>query len=134
MEKFPILLVEDQPDDQFLTLRALRKCRIRNVTVANEGEEALRYLRESSGASGVARGELPELIILDIRMPKVDGFEFLESIRGDHRVKHIPVVVLTSSPQEKDRARCRELGVKAYLNKPLEVGTFESVLSKIASS
>lgn len=128
-----ILLVEDQPDDQFLTLRTLKKMNINNVAVANEGEEALQYLQKrlDSGANDV---HLPSLIILDLRMPKVDGFEFLESLRSNLRTREIPVVVLSSSHQEKDRFRCRQLGVKAYLVKPLEVDAFGRALQSIGNA
>lgn len=128
-----ILLVEDQPDDQFLTLRTLKKMNINNVAVASEGEEALQYLHEGldSATGDVA---LPSLIILDLRMPKIDGFEFLESLRSDRRTREIPVVVLSSSQQERDRSRCRQLGVKAYLVKPLEVDAFGRALQLIGNA
>lgn len=125
-----ILLVEDQPDDQFLTLRTLKKMNINNVAVANEGEEALQYLQGGLD-SPAGEATLPSLIILDLRMPKVDGFEFLESLRSDFRTREIPVMVLSSSQQERDRSRCRQLGVKAYLVKPLEVDAFGQALQSI---
>ena len=124
-----ILLVEDQPDDQFLTLRTLKKMNICNVAVTNEGEEALQYLQD--GLESQAQATLPSLIILDLRMPKVDGFEFLESLRSDLRTREIPVMVLSSSHQDKDMSRCRQLGVKAYLVKPLEVGAFGRALQSM---
>ncbi|GAM08124.1 protein PilH [Geobacter sp. OR-1] len=133
MNSWPVLLVEDQPDDQFLTLRTLKKMKISNVAVANEGEEALRVLWGGI-ASDQRASSLPELIILDLRMPKVDGFQFLERMNTDDRMKRIPVIVLSSSPQESDKARCRALGVKAYLNKPLEPDAFNLVLKKISLS
>ena len=125
-----ILLVEDQPDDQFLTLRTLKKLNINNVAVANEGDEALRYLQKRLDSS-TCETALPSLIILDLRMPKFDGFEFLESIRSDHRTREIPVVVLSSSRQERETARCRELGVKACLVKPLEPVEFGRALRSL---
>lgn len=131
MEMWPVLLVEDQPDDQFLTLRTLKKLKISNVTVANQGAEALRYLQEKIDCTSDGFAPLPELIILDLKMPIVDGFEFLETTTVHARMKSIPVFVLSSSPQEKDKARCRELGVKAYLSKPLEVDDFNRALRKI---
>lgn len=129
LERTPILLVEDQPDDQFLTIRTLKKFKMKNITVAHEGEEALNLLRK-----GVALEDelgLPELIIVDLRMPKVDGFEFLEAIRSDNRMNQIPVFVLSSSPQVKDRNYCFELGAKAYLTKPLEAADFRNALQTI---
>jgi two-component system response regulator len=131
MNLWPVLLVEDQPDDQFLTLRTLKKLKINNVDVANEGEEALRYLWDRVEPRAAQSSLLPELIILDLRMPKVDGFQFLELVNADDRIKGIPVIVLSSSPQESDKARCRELGVKAYLKKPLEVDAFDLALKKV---
>lgn len=130
----PILLVEDQPDDQFLTLRTLRKLKITNVMVANEGEEALRFLQGDQKQREEPPVLLPSLILLDLRMPKVDGFEFLEALRSDERIKEIPVIVLTSSPQEKDQTRCMQLGVKAYLNKPLDVSAFDRAMQQIGTA
>jgi len=131
MDLWPVLLVEDQPDDQFLTLRTLKKLKIYNVTVANEGDEALRYLRGKAECNFGDTPSLPELIILDLKMPKVDGFQFLECANSDDRIKKIPVIVLSSSSQESDRSRCKELGVKAYLKKPLEPEAFNRALNKI---
>lgn len=134
MELWPVLLVEDQPDDQFLTLRTLKKLKIRNVAVAHEGDEALRYLHRSFDKDAPAPVLLPELIILDLRMPKIDGFEFLKCMRADVRTREIPVIVLSSSSQESDRSRCRELGVAAYLKKPLDPDSFDRALRTIVSS
>jgi CheY-like chemotaxis protein len=131
MHVWPVLLVEDQPDDQFLTLRTLKKLKISNVAVANEGEEALRYLQEKIDHNPNNTESMPQLIILDLRMPKVDGFQFLESASRDDRLRQIPVIVLSSSPQETDRARCKEFGVKAYLKKPLEAEAFDRVMRTI---
>ncbi len=134
MPERSILLVEDQPDDQFLTLRTLRQLSFCNVSVANEGEEALRFLRDAREEAAGQGPAFPELIILDLRMPKVDGFEFLEVIRSDSETMDIPVIVLSSSPQQNDRDRCRELGVMAYLNKPLEVAAFDNALRMIGTA
>jgi CheY-like chemotaxis protein len=129
MERTPILLVEDQPDDQFLTIRTLKKLKMNNISIAHEGEEALNFLRQ--GVDFEDDRELPGLIIVDLRMPKIDGFEFLEALRADNRMNHIPVFVLSSSPQVKDRHCCLELGVKAYLTKPLEATAFKHALQTI---
>lgn len=135
MHLLPVLLVEDQPDDQFLTLRTLKKLKIHNVAVANEGDEALKYLKGKSVCCENSISEtLPKLIILDLRMPKIDGFQFLETTGLDEKLKEIPVIVLSSSPQESDRARCRELGARAYLKKPLEVDDFDRAIRKIYSN
>lgn len=121
MNEKPILLVEDHPDDAFLTLKALKKHQLTNVVVTREGQEALDYVFARSAELGAPVGN-PKLdfILLDLKLPKMDGFEFLEIIRGDERTKGIPVVILSSSQQPRDLARGECLGVSAYLNKPLD--------------
>ncbi|KAF0215184.1 MAG: response regulator [Geobacteraceae bacterium] len=116
----PILLVEDHPDDEFLTLHTLKKNRIENVVVTREAKEALNYLVMAVNYGGHHESFMPGLILLDLRLPKMDGFEFLEAVRADERTRDIPVVILSSSQQQKDVDRCRNLGVKAYINKPLD--------------
>jgi CheY-like chemotaxis protein len=116
----PILLVEDHPDDEFLTLHTLKKNHIDNVVVTREAKEALDYLNTAWSHGGPHRSFMPGLILLDLRLPKMDGFEFLEAVRADARTKDIPVVILSSSQQQKDLERCRDLGAKAYINKPLD--------------
>ncbi len=117
MNKYNILLVEDHPDDEFLTLHALRKHAITNVSVMREVKQAFDLLLAEGGGSGY---RFPDLIVLDLRLPKIDGFEFLETIRSDQRTRHIPVVILSSSRQDKDLERCRQLGVEAFITKPLD--------------
>lgn len=121
MNEKPILLVEDHPDDEFLTLNTLRKNRMTNVVVTHEGQEALEYVFARAAEVGDTAGN-PKLdfILLDLKLPKMDGFEFLEIIRADERTRTIPVIILSSSQQEKDVNRSRSLGVSAYLNKPLD--------------
>lgn len=131
MNEKPILLVEDHPDDEFLTLHTLKKNRMSNVIVIREAQEALNYLFSPSAKSG-AGGMLPlEFILLDLRLPKMDGFEFLEILRGDERTKEIPVVILSSSQQVKDVDRSRALGVSAYLNKPLDNHKIMQLMSSL---
>lgn len=116
-----VLLVEDHPDDEFLTLYALKKFDITDVVVTREGRDTLAYLFADEGAAHHERhGCLPELILLDLRLPKIDGFELLRRIRTEERTRDIPVVVLSSSQQTKDIEQCQELGVTAFITKPLD--------------
>lgn len=133
MKQHHILLVEDHPDDEFLTLHAFRKHDITNVSVMREVKQAFDYLLEDGRDQG---DQLPDLIILDLRLPKIDGFEFLETIRSDHRTRHIPVVILSSSRQEKDLERCQQLGVEAFITKPLDpdkIRTIQQILKQLMS-
>jgi CheY-like chemotaxis protein len=110
-----ILLVEDNPDDVALTSRALRKHNIRNeLVVATDGEEALTYLSPSDDA-----GPLPVLTLLDINLPKVNGLEVLRSIRGHSRTRYLPVVILTTSSEERDIVESYQLGANSYVRKPV---------------
>ncbi|KAF0218362.1 MAG: response regulator [Geobacteraceae bacterium] len=131
MENTLILLVEDHPDDEFLALRTLEKHQIRNVVVKHSGIEALDYLFSRGNDAVQQRTEIPKLIILDLRLPCIDGFEFLEAIRADEQTCDIPVVALSSSHYERDIKRCRELGVIAYLTKPLDMDEFLKATKKI---
>jgi len=128
----PILLVEDHPDDEFLTLNTLRKNRMTNVVVTREAQEALNYLFARAAEYGGTHGNpWLDFILLDLKLPKMDGLEFLEIIRGDDRTKDIPVVILSSSQQAKDLDRSRSLGVSAYLNKPLDNGKVEFLMNSL---
>jgi CheY-like chemotaxis protein len=118
-----VLLVEDHPDDEFLTLYALKKHDITDVVVTREGRDTLAYLFNDD--IDHSRSDLPQslpgLILLDLRLPKIDGFELLKKIRTEERTREIPVVVLSSSQQVKDIERCQELGVAAFITKPLDM-------------
>ena len=132
MNKNPILLVEDHPDDECLTLNTLRKNRMTNVVVTREAQEALNYLFTRAAECGGSRGNpWLDFILLDLKLPKMDGLEFLEIIRGDDRTKDIPVVILSSSQQAKDLDRSRSLGVSAYLNKPLDNGKMALLMNSL---
>lgn len=117
-----ILLVEDDPDHELLTIRALRKSHIANdVRVARDGEEALAML---FGESGEALANLPQVVLLDLKLPKIDGLEVLRRIRESDRTRMLPVVVLTSSDEETDIVRSYKLGVNSYIRKPVNFSDF----------
>jgi len=112
-----ILLVEDNPDDEKLTLRAMRQSDVPNiVVVAHDGAEALEYVLGSN--------RLPSLILLDLKLPKVSGLEVLEKIRSEHRTRTLPVVVLSSSDEERDILRSYQLGANSYIRKPVDFDEF----------
>jgi two-component system, response regulator len=121
-DDFEILLVEDNPNDVELTLRALRKNRLANrVHVARDGEQALAFLFPAEDAAAV---RLPKVVLLDLKLPKVDGIEVLRRIKSDERTRRLPVVMLTSSREEPDIARCYDLGVNSYIVKPVDFESF----------
>lgn len=118
-----ILLVEDNPDDVDLTLRAFKKHNLANqIQVVRDGVEALEFLLGGEG-SGPA-GELPELVLLDLKLPRVDGFEVLRRIRDTERTRLLPVVVLTSSAEEEDVLQSYRLGANSYVRKPVNFNEF----------
>ncbi|MEK7469675.1 MAG: response regulator [Planctomycetota bacterium] len=122
-----VLLVEDNPDDAELTIRTLRKHHLANALHhVCDGEEALRYLTGPE-----AHSPLPGLVILDLKLPKVDGFDVLRALRADPRTKSIPVVVMTSSREDKDLAKCYELGTNSYVVKPIEFGEFAEAVARL---
>lgn len=124
-----ILLVEDDPKDEALTLRALRKSNVMNpVVVARDGREALDYLFVEGAHAGRDRSVMPQVILLDLKLPKVDGLEVLEALRADESTRLLPVVVLTSSLEEQDLLRSYRLGANSYMRKPVDFAQFiESV-------
>ncbi len=123
MNATKILLVEDNPDDELLTIRALKKNNIANeMVVARDGEEALAILHgEHADASPE---DPPEVVLLDLKLPKVDGLEVLRRIRSDPRTRFTPVVVLTSSKEERDIVESYELGANGYMRKPVDFEQF----------
>jgi len=122
-----ILLVEDNPDDEALTLRALKRNNILNeVTVMRDGAEALDYL-----FAGSAEITLPGLILLDLKLPKVDGLEVLRQLRSSERTRLIPVVVLTSSIEEKDVIQGYRLGANSYIRKPVDLTQFVEAVRQL---
>lgn len=120
-----ILLVEDNPDDEMLTLRALKKNNIKNeVVVAHDGAEAIDYLFGTGSFAGRDTTNMPQVILLDLKLPKIDGFEVLRRIRAEERTRRLPVVILTSSNEEQDRIRGYDRGANSYVRKPVEFGSF----------
>ena len=119
-----ILLVEDNPNDAELTLRALRKTDIgARLAIARDGAEALEYL--------LSDRKLPKVVFLDLKLPKIDGMEVLRRIRADERARSIPVVVLTSSQEERDITECYRLGVNSYVVKPVEFDKFYKAVGEL---
>jgi two-component system response regulator len=120
-----ILLVEDNPDDVALTERALNKARIANkVVIARDGVEALDFLFGTGAWSGRDTSDTPEVVLLDLKLPKLDGLEVLRRLRGDQRTRLLPVVVLTSSREDLDLTRSYELGANSYIRKPVDFKQF----------
>ena len=125
MDERVILLVEDNPDDEALTLRALKKNNITNkIVVARDGVEALDYLFGTGMYAGCDSGSQPELILLDLKLPKIDGFEVLKRLRADERTKLLPVVILTSSKEQQDVVNGYGLGANSYVRKPVDFQSF----------
>jgi two-component system response regulator len=121
----PILLVEDSPDDEELTLRALRKNNVKNeIIVAHDGVEALDYLFGTGAHAGRDLSVQPQVILLDLKLPRIDGLEVLQRIRADDRTRVLAVVVLTSSKQEEDIARSYARGANSYVRKPVNFSEF----------
>ncbi len=124
-----ILLVEDDPDHELLTIRALRKSNMVNdVRVARDGEEALEML---FGEGPAALSTMPQVILLDLKLPKVEGLEVLRRIRESDRTRMLPVVVLTSSDEETDIVRSYKLGVNSYIRKPVNFTDFAEATSQL---
>jgi two-component system response regulator len=120
-----ILLVEDNRDDEELTLRALRKNGVANqVVVARDGVEALDYLHGTGAHAGRDTRLQPQVILLDLNLPRIDGLEVLRRVRAHESTKHLPTVVLTSSKQDEDVIRSYSLGANAYVRKPVDFAEF----------
>lgn len=120
-----ILLVEDNPDDETLTLRALSKSKILNkIVVARDGAEALDYLFGSGIHEGRDTSIQPQLILLDLKLPKIDGLEVLKRLRADVRTALLPVTILTTSNEERDVITSYQLGVNSYVRKPVDSDSF----------
>jgi len=132
MEKKIILLVEDNPDDEALTLRALKKNNIANdLIVTRDGQEALEYLFAEGQYTGRDNSHLPEVILLDLKLPKLDGHEVLKQIRANPRTKHLPVVMLTTSSEEQDVFDSYEFGANSYIRKPVDFEQFMESIKQL---
>ncbi len=127
-----ILLVEDNPADVELTLHALRREKLANkIEVVGDGEEALDFLFCRNHFSGRSFDRPPRLVLLDLKLPKVDGMEVLRAIKADPRTRAIPVVILTASKEEKDLINGYQLGVNAYIQKPVDFEKFRDIVRQL---
>lgn len=127
-----ILLVEDNPDDVDLTLRALKKNRIMNeVVVVGDGAMALDYLFGTGAYGGRDVARLPAVVLLDLKLPKVDGLEVLRRLRADERTRLLPVVILTSSKEEQDLINGYKLGANSYIRKPVDFNQFTEAVRQL---
>ena len=132
METKSILLVEDNPDDEALTLRALKSSNLANkVVVVRDGVEALDYLFATGTYVGRDTRDMPEVTLLDLKLPKVDGLEVLKRIRADDRTRLLPVVILTSSTEEQDLIRSYSLGANSYIAKPVDFLQFTEAVKQL---
>jgi two-component system response regulator len=130
-EGLEVLLVEDDPDDLELTLHALKEARITNpIQVARDGEEALDYIFGRGSYNG-RQTTRPRVILLDLKLPKVDGLQVLRQIKADQRTKGIPVVILTSSSEEKDLVEGYRLGANSYIQKPVDFAQFQKTIREL---
>ncbi len=127
-----ILLVEDNPDDEELTLLAFKKSKLSNeIIVAHDGVEALDYLFGTGDYTGRDTSDLPQLVLLDLKLPKLDGIEVLERIRTDERTRLLPVVILTSSREQEDLIRSYTLGANSYIRKPVDFNQFIEAVQQL---
>ena len=127
-----ILLVEDNPDDVDLNLRALKKNKILNrVIVARDGAEALDYLFGTGAYAGRDLSEMPQVVLLDLKLPKIDGLEVLQRLRADDRTKLLPVVIMTSSNEDRDLIESYRLGANSYVRKPVDFTEFAEAVRQL---
>jgi two-component system response regulator len=132
MEEKLILLVEDNPDDEALTLRAFRKNNMRNkIIVVRDGEEALDFIFRRGAYATRDPDEVPEIILLDLKLPKIDGLEVLRQIRADLRTRLLPVVILTSSKEEQDLIEGYKEGANSYVRKPVDFNQFVEAVRQL---
>jgi CheY-like chemotaxis protein len=131
-EERMILLVEDDPDDEALTLRALRAAHVGDeVVVVRDGVEALDYLFGTGRHAGRDVSLQPRVVLLDLKLPRLDGLEVLRRIRADERTRLLPVVILTSSAEDRDRVESYRLGANSYVRKPVDFGRFAEAIRQL---
>ena len=131
MQSKYILLVEDNLDDELLTIRALKKNNLlNNVEVVRDGAEALDYIFRENKYKNLKKG-LPEVILLDLKLPKLSGLEVLKHIRADERTRYLPVVILTSSDEDRDMIESYKLGANSYVHKPVDFNQFTEAVSNL---
>jgi two-component system response regulator len=131
-EEVEILLVEDNPDDLELALLALRKGALANrIETARDGEEALDFLFCRGSHSSRSFEQPPKVVLLDLKLPKIDGLEVLRELKNDDRTKSIPVVVMTSSNEQRDMIEGYRLGVNSYIQKPVDFDEFRSIVNQL---
>lgn len=132
MSERTILLVEDDPDDEALTIRELQRQNVVNkIDVVRDGAEALEYLFGTGAYEGRDTSQPPTLMLLDLKLPKVDGFEVLRQVRADERTKLMAVVVLTSSDEERDKLESYSLGANSYVRKPVSFDDFREAVRQL---
>lgn len=132
MNEKTILLVEDNPQDEMLTLRALRRAKVANrIDVALDGQQALDYLFREGEFAGRDGPDLPTVVLLDIGLPRLSGLEVLARLRADARTRLLPVVVLTSSDEERDRLRSYEIGANSFVRKPVDFAEFTETVTRL---
>jgi two-component system response regulator len=120
-----ILLIEDNESDELLTVRALQKAQVaKEIVVVRDGEEALAYLFGTGAYAGRDTSQLPTVVLLDLNLPKIGGLDVLRRVRADERTRHLPVVVLTSSGEDRDVVQSYQLGANAYVRKPVDFNEF----------
>lgn len=131
-QEIEILLIEDNPDDLEMTLRALRRAKLANsIHVARDGAEALEFIFAQGPHAGRKVENGPKVMLLDLKLPKVDGLEVLRRVKADPRTKVIPVVVLTSSKEQPDVVECYKLGVNSYIVKPVNFERFAAAVAEL---